>query len=141
MLSTAALMEKCGIDATELSGGTKYSGDLFWSREGDIENEEGEVYYMEAAERYKKQIGVPLIVVGGIRSHSVADRLVRDGVVDYVSMCRPLIREPALCKRWRSGDTRRATCTSCNLCRGTVREESGLYCVLEKKQDENGERD
>jgi 2,4-dienoyl-CoA reductase-like NADH-dependent reductase (Old Yellow Enzyme family) len=141
MLSTAALMEECGIDAIELSGGTKYSGDLFWSREGFIENEQDEVYYMEAARRYKQKIRAPLMVVGGIRSHSIADRLVRDGVVDYVAMCRPLIREPALCKRWRSGDTRRATCTSCNLCRGTVREEGGLYCVLEKKLEENGDRD
>jgi 2,4-dienoyl-CoA reductase-like NADH-dependent reductase (Old Yellow Enzyme family) len=44
-------------------------------------------------------------------------------------MCRPLIREPDLVNRWRSGDRRKAACTSDNLCFGPARSGEGLYCV------------
>ena len=37
------------------------------------------MFYADAARRYKEVIGVPLILVGGIRSYSVAKRLIVDG--------------------------------------------------------------
>ena len=50
-------------------------------------------------------------------------------VRDYISMCRPLIREPILIKRWQSGDLRKATCISCNGCFGPARAGRGILCV------------
>jgi len=97
MLQVAEMLEGAGIDAIELSGGTAHSG-RFWSvRKGRI-SPENEVYYKDAANKYKKKIRVPLMLVGGIRSYEVAESLVRNGV-DYVSLCRPLIREPDLINR------------------------------------------
>jgi 2,4-dienoyl-CoA reductase-like NADH-dependent reductase (Old Yellow Enzyme family) len=129
MLRVARMLEKSGIDAIELSGGTilgVYIGNfaISFSRLGD-----GGVYYEEAARRYKKGIGIPLMLVGGIRSYKVSRRLVEEGVTDYISMCRPLILEPSLIKRWESGDTRIAGCKSDNACFQPGIEGKGVHCI------------
>jgi 2,4-dienoyl-CoA reductase-like NADH-dependent reductase (Old Yellow Enzyme family) len=89
--------------------------------------------YRQGAQRYKQQIKVPLILVGGIRSYSVAEKLIADDMADYISLSRPLIREPGLINRWQAGDVRKSTCISCNLCMKAAREEHSLYCVTEAK--------
>lgn len=134
MLRVAAFLEKVDIDAMELSGGTLYSGKRIPVRIAKIDTEEKEVFYRVAAKRYKERINVPLMVVGGIRSYEVAERLVAKGMADYISMCRPFIREPHLINRWKQGDTRKATCLSDNLCYNPVKEGKGLFCVVEEKQ-------
>jgi len=131
MVEVSALLEKADIDAVEMSGGTalgRYSS----SRIIKGDSQEDEVYYRGAAKLYKERIKVPLILVGGIRSFEVVKELVEKEKVDYISLCRPLIREPDLIKRWQSGDTRRATCISCNKCFVPTRAGEGLYCVLDK---------
>jgi 2,4-dienoyl-CoA reductase-like NADH-dependent reductase (Old Yellow Enzyme family) len=127
------LLEEGGIDAIELSGGTLVSGKLSPSRAG-ISREENEAYFRGAARAFKEVLRVPLMLVGGIRSFSVADRLVEEGVADYISMSRPLIREPHLVKRWAEGDLRRAACLSDNQCFGPAMAGEGVTCVVEKKE-------
>lgn len=56
--------------------------------------------------------------------------------MDYIAMARPLIREPGLANRWLQGDRSPATCISCNSCFMPGLEEGGIYCVIEKKQQE-----
>ena len=134
MLATASMLEKDGIDAIELSGGTTYSGKNFPLRKFKNESEGDEVFYLDAAQRYKERVGVPLMLVGGIRSLFSAERLVRDHLVDYVSLCRPLIREPGLINRWKSGNVRSSECLSDNLCYKAAMSGEGVYCVVERKQ-------
>jgi 2,4-dienoyl-CoA reductase-like NADH-dependent reductase (Old Yellow Enzyme family) len=133
MLHVAKMLQKAGIDAIELSGGTISSGKYSPIRRGKLDCREEEVYYREAAKRIKEIVTVPLMLVGGIRSYGVAEQLVKNGITDYVSMCRPLIREPGLINRWKSGDTRKATCQSDNLCFKPLRQGDGVYCVVEEK--------
>ncbi|RLC23921.1 MAG: hypothetical protein DRH56_07135 [Deltaproteobacteria bacterium] len=59
--------------------------------------------------------------------------LITDGTADYISMSRPLIREPGLLNRWKSGDLTRAACLSDNRCFQPAREGDGVYCVTEKR--------
>jgi 2,4-dienoyl-CoA reductase-like NADH-dependent reductase (Old Yellow Enzyme family) len=132
MVQVSAMLESAGIDAIELSGGTglslsKYSS----SRLGEIDSQEEEAYYSDAAKLYKEKITVPLILVGGIRSYEVVKELVEKELADYISLSRPLIREPDLIKRWQSGNTERATCISCNQCFVPIRAGKGMYCVIE----------
>ena len=135
MLRVALLLEQAGIDAIEMSGGTVYASGAFSAiRMGAISTPEKEVYYREAAARYKSAIGVPLMLVGGVRSFEVAEKLVNDGLTDYISLSRPLIREPALINRWKTGDLRKATCISDNACFGPTLKGEGLYCVREPAQ-------
>ena len=74
MVQTAGLLEKAGVAAIELSGGTALSGKCIPSRRGRLSSEE-EVYYKEEAKKYKEKISVPLILVGGIRTLAVAETL------------------------------------------------------------------
>ncbi|BBD08997.1 NADH:flavin oxidoreductase [Desulfovibrio ferrophilus] len=137
MLSICARLNEAGIDAIELSGGTIDSRQNIPSRMGMIKRDR-EGFHRKAAEAYKKtNNGAPLMLVGGIRSFEKAEQFVNDGICDFISLCRPLIREPNLIKRWKSGDHAKAECMSDNLCFKPVRAGEGLYCLLKKKQLEN----
>jgi 2,4-dienoyl-CoA reductase-like NADH-dependent reductase (Old Yellow Enzyme family) len=133
MLEVAAMLESAGIDAIELSGGTRYSGGYIPVRPGRLDAENMEVYYLKAAGKFKERVKVPLMLVGGIRSYAVAERIISQGIADYVSMSRPLIREPDLVNRWKSGDTGKTKCLSNNLCFEKVKAGEELYCVVEKR--------
>ncbi|MGC8657768.1 MAG: NADH:flavin oxidoreductase [Desulfomonilaceae bacterium] len=132
-LQVGRMLADAGLDAIELSGGLPISGKLSYSRVG-IRSEKHEAYFQEYAQAFKKQMAIPIILVGGIRSFSVAERLLEDGMADYISMSRPFIREPALINRWKAGDHRRALCISDNLCYGPVLQGEGIYCVTEEKE-------
>jgi 2,4-dienoyl-CoA reductase-like NADH-dependent reductase (Old Yellow Enzyme family) len=131
MLQTSAILEETGIDAIEMSGGTFLSGRMNASRRGKPGPGEPEAYYETAARRYKEKIRVPLMLVGGIRTFETAERVVTDGVADYVALCRPFIREPGLVNRWKSGDRKPASCLSDSRCFKPALEGRGIYCVVE----------
>ncbi|MGD2097806.1 MAG: NADH:flavin oxidoreductase [Desulfobacterales bacterium] len=127
-LQVALRLDEAGIDALETSGGTFLSGQLVPFRK-EITFERDQAYFRKAARALKKMSNLPVILVGGIRSYLLAERLVTEGVTDYIAMCRPFIREPMLIKRWQSGDLRKATCISCNGCFGPARAGRGILCV------------
>jgi len=79
-------------------------------------------------------VKIPLMLVGGIRSFEWAERIVSEGYAEYISLCRPLIREPGLIRRWQSGDTRRSTCISDNGCFKPGLEGKGIYCTVAAKE-------
>jgi 2,4-dienoyl-CoA reductase-like NADH-dependent reductase (Old Yellow Enzyme family) len=133
MLEASSLLEGAGVDAIELSGGSPFSRTYVSFRPGPIRTQADEAYYREAAVRYKEKVRVPLMLVGGIRSFGLAERLVKDSVADYISLSRPLIREPGLINRWRSGDRRKAACVSDNGCFKPARTGLGLSCVVEER--------
>ncbi len=132
-LLAGELLAQAGLDAIELSGGLLTGGKLSPSRPG-IHSADKEAYFREELSEFKKKIRIPLILVGGIRSVEVAEQLVSDGAADYIAMSRPLIREPDLISRWKSGDRRRAECKSDNLCFGPGLEGKGIYCVTEERE-------
>jgi 2,4-dienoyl-CoA reductase-like NADH-dependent reductase (Old Yellow Enzyme family) len=129
----AGLLADAGLDAIELSGGLLTSRRLSPSRP-HIDSEDKEAYFREELRAFRKQIRIPLILVGGIRSFDVAERLVTEGAADYISMSRPFICEPGLIARWQAGDRRKAGCKSDNRCFSPGLEGSGIRCVA-------GERD
>lgn len=133
-IKVAEMLQKASVDAIELSGGSRAAGAKYLAaRKGMLKSPEDEVYYRVAARLYKQQVSIPLMLVGGIRSYEVADDLVRHGFADFISLCRPLIREPHLVKRWKAGDRRKAECISCNGCYGPAREGKGISCVVRKQ--------
>jgi 2,4-dienoyl-CoA reductase-like NADH-dependent reductase (Old Yellow Enzyme family) len=120
------MLEEGGIDAIELSGGLLNIASLL---ENKLDSEADEAPFQDAARAFKEKIRIPLILVGGIRSYSVAERLLEEGTADYISMCRPFIREPDLVNRWKAGDLRKATCISCNNCVQIAQHGKGVSCV------------
>ena len=132
-LAVGAMLEAEGIDAIELSGGVLVGGKLSPSRMG-IKSEEKEAYFQEDARAFKEKLGIPLILVGGNRSFQIAERLINEGTADYISMSRPLIREPDLINRWQAGDLSKAECVSDNMCFGPAMKGAGIYCLTEERK-------
>ncbi|MDQ1280391.1 MAG: hypothetical protein QG670_1654 [Thermoproteota archaeon] len=129
-VQAASIYSKAGIDAIELSGGTGWG----WLILGDYNRTahriiQDEGYYRDVAKLLKQKVSVPIILTGGILSYDVAEQIVRDGIADYVGLCRPLIREPNLVNRWKSGDTGRSDCISDNGCVLELSRGKNLECV------------
>lgn len=134
-VSIGSFLERAGVDAIEVSGGTMLSKRLVPFRKG-ITFERDQAYFRKAARALRARINVPVILVGGIRSYHVAERMLSEDVADYISMSRPFIREPMLIKRWKGGDLRKATCISCNACLAIARSnQEGFYCIEERKSN------
>ncbi len=133
-IAAAKQMVSVGLDAIELSGGLLTGGKLSPSRP-NINTADKEAYFKDAAQAFKRELDVPLILVGGVRSPEVAENLLESGAADYFSMSRPLIREPSLIKRWQSGDRTRSRCLSDNLCFQPGMAGKGIYCVTEGRED------
>ena len=131
-IQVGKMLAEGGIDAIELSGGLLTGGKMSPSRMG-IHSLEKEAYFQKEARAFKTEVQVPLILVGGNRSYETAQQVVDNGIADYVSLCRPLIREPGLIGRWRSGDLTKSACLSDNKCFGPIMAGKGLFCVMDRK--------
>ncbi len=73
-------------------------------------------YNVEAAARIKQAVGIPVIVVGGLRRLEDMEAIVGGDRADYVALSRPLIRTPDLVQRLRTGRTRETSCHDCGYC-------------------------
>jgi 2,4-dienoyl-CoA reductase-like NADH-dependent reductase (Old Yellow Enzyme family) len=134
-MQVGAMLDKVGVDAIEVSGGTFLSGNNIPFRK-DITFERDQAYFRRAAKALNANIQAPIVLIGGIRSYLLAERLVDEGFADYISLSRPFIREPRLIARWQSGDLRKATCISCNGCLAAARSGRGVYCVQDRKAED-----
>jgi 2,4-dienoyl-CoA reductase-like NADH-dependent reductase (Old Yellow Enzyme family) len=131
-IRAGAMLEDAGVDAIEISGGTYASGELMPIRKG-IKKEKDEAYFKVEARAFKERIDLPIILVGGIRSFYIAEGILEDHIADYISMCRPFVREPNLINRWEAGDLNKATCVSDTKCLRPALSGKGVYCVVEKR--------
>jgi 2,4-dienoyl-CoA reductase-like NADH-dependent reductase (Old Yellow Enzyme family) len=103
------LFSEVGFAAIETSGGT------WW--EALTRKKDQEAYFLPGAKALKEKTNATVIAVGGFRSFSKVEEVLNSKAVDFVSMCRPLIRQPDLPILWRSGEgPDKAECISCNAC-------------------------
>ncbi|MBC7247511.1 MAG: NADH:flavin oxidoreductase [Actinobacteria bacterium] len=76
-----------------------------------------EGYNLEAALAVRESLGEgKLLLVGGLRTLAFMREVLEKGLADFISLCRPLIREPELVKKFAEGRADKASCTSCNRC-------------------------
>lgn len=118
-----------GIDAIEISGGGAASGKCIPSRL-KIDSPDKEAYHAPYAAKLAAELTVPIIVVGGLRSLEVVERLLTTTGIDYFALSRPLLAEPDLPGRWQRGDRSPARCISCNGC--LRKQPGGNVCVLNR---------
>ncbi len=109
----AKRLQYVGFDAIEVSGGM-YESKVATVRKG-IKSSEQEAYFKDHSRSIKEAVSIPVALVGGIRSRSVADMILKEGYADIVSLSRPLIREPDLPNKFAEGKEK-ADCISCNEC-------------------------
>jgi 2,4-dienoyl-CoA reductase-like NADH-dependent reductase (Old Yellow Enzyme family) len=127
-LEIAMLLDKLGLAAVETSGGmwealTRGQEELGWppvflpESWTKINSVDKEAYFLPAARAIKEKINIPVILVGGIKSFNKIEEILESGSSDFVSMSRPLIRQPDLPNLWLSGTGKNtAECVSCNAC-------------------------
>ena len=86
-------------------------------------------YNLPYAKEFKKVLDIPVILVGGINSLNLVEQILTDKSADFVSFCRPLIREPDLPNKWlKNIENQEVDCIFCNSCLSTI-TTSGLQCV------------
>lgn len=107
-------LSKMGIDAIEVSGGISVSMNSAPARL--VKNREQEGYFFGEALRISEKVEADVISVGGYRTPELLDEKLNEGDIKAISLCRPFISEPDLVSRWKSGNTDKARCISCNKC-------------------------
>jgi 2,4-dienoyl-CoA reductase-like NADH-dependent reductase (Old Yellow Enzyme family) len=142
----AKRLSKRGFAAIETSGcmwevTTRSREELGWNpvmlpeSRTNIRSKDKEAYFLPHAREIRKVIAAPLILVGGIRSLDVIENIMAEGSVDFVALCRPLIRQPDLPNKWLKeigGLT--ADCISCNGCvRSTM--VGSIKCIPEERRN------
>ncbi len=128
-LPLAKKLSEMGIDAIEVSGGGPTSNK--GPARTKIKTEADEAYFIGLARQTRKVTTCPIMVVGGFRSPGVINQVLDSGDVDFVTIARPLIREPNLVNRWKSGNLSKAKCISCNGCFKTLVYGEGIQCLVE----------
>jgi 2,4-dienoyl-CoA reductase-like NADH-dependent reductase (Old Yellow Enzyme family) len=111
----AEIIAQSGIDCIEVSGGTLSESKSNIAVKGIVKREH-EAYFRMYSKALKESVSIPVILVGGHRTPEVAANVLEDGAADFISMSRPLVREPGLIKRWKAGKLEKASCISCNQC-------------------------
>jgi 2,4-dienoyl-CoA reductase-like NADH-dependent reductase (Old Yellow Enzyme family) len=107
------LLENLGVTAIEVSGGIREIPGA--TAVADILQPDQEAYFASAAQAIKAAVKVPVILVGGIRSRAVMEKVINDKIADMVALSRPFVREPDLVLKLKSGAAE-ASCISCNAC-------------------------
>lgn len=122
-VATAQAIQEAGVDAIEVSCGR--SGDHAQAVAIEIDAPEKEACFAPQAKAIRQSVDVPILLVGGLRSLKVMQRVVDEGICDMISMSRPFIREPDLISRLETGRADRSSCISCGRCFSP----SGLRCA------------
>lgn len=108
----AKVLAESGYDAIELIGGI--IGEIGGSKRPTPNFDGSDCYFKDQIIEISREVQVPLIAVGGIRTEKVAKELISHDHIEAVSFSRPLICDPDLVNRWKKGEKSR--CTSCYQC-------------------------
>ncbi|MFX1499825.1 MAG: NADH:flavin oxidoreductase [Promethearchaeota archaeon] len=140
-IKLAKILAEAGFDAIEPSGGSRDS--QMFERNAlpskVVKKPEDENYFLPIAKKIKPLLkNCALILVGGIRNPLLAEKILQDNEVDFISLSRPLIYEPELPNRWQKGDTTPTKCISCNSCFTIMEKGIPVYCVTKKNLEKQG---
>ena len=128
-MQTSRLMAEAGIDAIEVSGnGTSHTGIRAGLNEGYFRAPAMALaaFLEQTGDSNGQPLHTPIVLVGGLRSIDKINQYLDETKIEYVSLSRPLVREPNLINRWQQGDTAPALCVSCNTCYRTP----GHQCIF-----------
>jgi 2,4-dienoyl-CoA reductase-like NADH-dependent reductase (Old Yellow Enzyme family) len=69
------------------------------------------------------------MMVGGLRTFKLMEEVIENKEADFISLSRPLIKEPGIINEWKGGDHHRAKCISCNQCFLSLLKGKTLGCA------------
>lgn len=116
-----------GVNAFHVSGGVidrLVTGMVNGADDGDELN-------VGAAAAVKQVVDVPVIAVGRIHDPAGAERILSDRRADFVAMGRPLLADPQLPRKLRSGQAHRIRkCISCENCIDAMEQRFSVDCAV-----------
>lgn len=127
-LEAASQLARTGFDCLEISQGLRGST---W-KEMEFRTKliaERQNYFADWAAQVKARVDKPVVMVGGLRDFSAIAKCLNQGRIDMAALCRPLIREPGLVKRWQTDTSYKPKCISCNQCLMLLRGGRPLVCA------------
>lgn len=117
---------EAGVDAIEVSEGIEEQA-FQHIRQGATSP-----YYLEECRKARQAISRPLILVGGMRKLEEMQKVLDDDIADAVSLCRPIIMDQHLIRKFKEGRIQESGCTSCNLCIEEMHRQN-LHCTFNSK--------
>ncbi|NDU77029.1 NADH:flavin oxidoreductase [Actinomadura sp. DSM 109109] len=86
-----------------------------------------DLYLLEHARRFRAELDLPLILLGGVTDRAAMDTAMAEGF-EFVAMARALLREPDLVNRIAADPATPSLCVHCNRCVPTIYR--GTHCPL-----------
>jgi 2,4-dienoyl-CoA reductase-like NADH-dependent reductase (Old Yellow Enzyme family) len=129
-IQAAKILAGLGFDALEISSGVrgeKYSGTEYKTKINKLGKE---AYFRSWSSKIKAQVDVPVIAVGGFRTCTIMEEIIRNKEADFIAVCRPLITEPTLINQWEKDPHKKPRCISCNKCLEALHKGDTLHCVV-----------
>ena len=132
---TVNILDRAGVDMFEITSGLispwnivrgkksesfvdfdhPHFTNFFKSHFLDTEFKEGyNVEYLKIIKRMNPN--VMFSVVGGHRQLDEMEKLVSSGVTDFISLGRPLLKDPFLVDKFYNGKIKESDCDNCNIC-------------------------
>jgi 2,4-dienoyl-CoA reductase-like NADH-dependent reductase (Old Yellow Enzyme family)/thioredoxin reductase len=129
----AKALERNGADALHISACVPASGYLnhppYYAEEG---------VFVHLAQGIKPVVGLPVIIVGRIRTPELANRILEEKKADLISMGRALIADPDLPLKALQGKMDDIIpCISCNRCILSIRK-GALQCAVNPETGREG---
>lgn len=75
-----------------------------------------ELYFLDDARLFRRELKLPLIYVGGVVSRENADKVLDDENFDFIQMGRALLNEPDFVNRMMAEENHRCGCDHVNYC-------------------------
>ncbi len=75
-----------------------------------------DLYFLDDARIFRRELKLPLIYVGGVVGRATADRVLDEEDFDFVQMGRALLNEPDMVNKMRDDQTHKCSCDHVNYC-------------------------
>ncbi|HWO65322.1 MAG TPA: NADH:flavin oxidoreductase/NADH oxidase family protein [Umezawaea sp.] len=105
-LVVAKALEHEGVHLVEVSGGSYESAAMVTGQRASTRAREA--YFLDFAERFAKELTVPLMLSGGFRTRRGMIDALDGGAVDIIGLARPIAHEPDLPRRLLDGTAERS---------------------------------
>jgi 2,4-dienoyl-CoA reductase-like NADH-dependent reductase (Old Yellow Enzyme family) len=111
-LVVAGELEREGVHLVEVSGGNYESTAMLSGRTPERASTQArEAYFLDFAERFAKELTIPLMLTGGFRTRQGMVDAIEGGAVDLIGLARPVMLEPDLPRRLLDGTAQRSLVT------------------------------
>ena len=104
----AKLLEKFGVDSLQI---TRPRSPQFFTRENKDENP-----LIKATEEIIKNVDIPVILGGGVKTQKQINDILNKTKIDFVSMQRPFVYDPSFLVDWQIEGNGISECKTCNNC-------------------------